>query len=71
MRGTTAKRLRKLAKHELLKLAIQHKMKDPALLSRHLHGLYKNLKRAWKLQSKPKSLDSLKSTPWQKLGNVS
>lgn len=56
MRGSTAKKLRKLAKRELLKLAIELKMKDPSMLAHRLAGLYKDLKRAWVRQSDPKSL---------------
>lgn len=62
MRGTTAKRLRKLAKRELLKWAIEHQVKDPQLLLRQLAVQYKALKSAWRMQSKPKSLAFVSNT---------
>lgn len=60
MRGTTAKRLRLVAKQELVKLAVEKGLRDPSFLDRHLNKLYKNLKRAWSRQSDPKWMPSLK-----------
>jgi hypothetical protein len=56
VRGTQSKSIRRIARRELLKIAVEKKLTNQQLLAHHYRKLYKALKRAWKTSSKPKSL---------------
>lgn len=56
MRGTQSKVIRRIARRELFKIAVEKKITNQLMLEKHYRRLYKRLKQAWKSSSNPKSL---------------